>query len=168
MSAAKAVDTLCARVTWIDSEVLEALLSLAIEIACEGREGVRLGALFTVGRPAAVLTSSRPLILDPLEGHAPGVTNIRNAVLRGTVKGLAHLDGAFVIAEDGTVVAGCRYLDIPARDVAVPLGLGTRHVAAAAVSKAFGVIAVTVSQTGIVRAFHDGALVAEIREHVGA
>jgi hypothetical protein len=36
--------------------------------------------------------------------------------LQGTVKELAQLDGAFVITEDGTVVAACRYLDAPATE----------------------------------------------------
>jgi hypothetical protein len=37
----------------------------------------------------------------------------------------------------------------------------------AAVSRELRVIAVTVSQTGVIRVFHDGGLLAEIREHVG-
>jgi DNA integrity scanning protein DisA with diadenylate cyclase activity len=167
MSAVETINTVSARVPWSDPDVLDALLSLAIEIACEGREGTRLGALFTIGRPAAVLACSRPLILDPFLGHAPAATQLRNPALRGTIKALAHLDGAFVIAEDGAVVSGCRYLDIPAGGVVVPLGLGSRHVVAAAVSKELGVIAVTVSQTGVVRVFHEGAVLADIRQHVG-
>jgi DNA integrity scanning protein DisA with diadenylate cyclase activity len=164
------IDTITAvgaRVPWSDPHVLDAVLSLAIEIAREGREGARVGALFTIGRPTAVLGRSRPLILDPLLGHAPAKTDIRNPALRGTIKELAHLDGAFVVAEDGTVLAACRYLDVPAHGVTVPLGLGSRHVVAAAVSKELAVIAVTVSQTGVVRVFHDGLVLAEIREHVG-
>lgn len=168
MTTVEAINALCARVPRTDPEVLDALLSLAIEIACEGREGVRLGALFTVGRADAVIGSSRPLILDPLYGHAPAATDIRDPILRGTIKELAHLDGAFVIAEDGTVVAACRYLDIPARGATVPPGLGTRHVVAAAVSRELQVLAVTVSQTGVVRVFRDGGLLAEMREHIRA
>ena len=167
MSSIEIVTSVCTRVPWCDPEVLGAVLSLASEIACEGQEGLRLGALFTLGQATAVLTCSRPLILDPLVGHAPATTHISNPALRGTIKELTHLDGAFVIAEEGTVLAACRYLDIPAHGVAVPLGLGSRHVVAAAVSKQLGAIAITVSQTGVVRVFHDGVVLAEIREHAG-
>jgi DNA integrity scanning protein DisA with diadenylate cyclase activity len=82
--------------------------------------------------------------------------------LQGTVKELAQLDGAFVITEDGTVVAACRYLDAPATGVDVPLGLGTRHLAAASASKYLGVVALVVSQTGVVRVFCGGEMVGEM------
>lgn len=167
MSSVATINSVCARAAWCDPQVLDAVLTLAIEIACEGSEGARLGALFTIGRSATVLTCSRPLILDPLFGHAPADTHISNPALQGTIKELARLDGAFVIGDDGTVLSACRYLDTSAHDVSVPLGLGSRHVAAAAASKQLRVIAITVSQTGVVRVFYDGVMLAEIREHVG-
>ena len=163
MSAVEAIAAVSTRVPWINLEVLDTVFSLALEFAGEGPEALRLGALFTVGRPAAVLASSRPLILDPLFGHSPASTHISSPAVQGTMKQLARLDGAFVLAEDGTVVSACRYLDIPARNVDVPLGLGSRHVVAAAVSKELRVLAVTVSQSGAVRIFHDGAVLAELR-----
>jgi len=73
---------------------LDATLEIAIEIARAGREGRRIGTLFTLGNVDAVLASSRALILDPLAGHAPSATHITNANLRGSVKELAQLDGA--------------------------------------------------------------------------
>jgi DNA integrity scanning protein DisA with diadenylate cyclase activity len=78
---------------------------------------------------------------------------------------LSQLDGAFVIDEDGTVVAACRYLDVPTSNVDVPLGLGSRHVAAASISKQLGIFAIVVSQSGIVRAFYDGTLFESPMEH---
>jgi hypothetical protein len=39
-------------------------------------------------------------------------------------------------------------------DVDVPLGLGSRHVAAASISKELGICAVVVSQSGVVRALY--------------
>ena len=50
------------------SETLESLIQLAFEIAREGREGRRIGTLFTLGDEQAVLAKSRSLILNPLEG----------------------------------------------------------------------------------------------------
>lgn len=142
--------------------VLNALLDLAIEIAREGREGRRIGTLFTFGQADAVLAHSRPLILDPLAGHAPHATSLFDANLRGTVKELAQLDGAFVVADDGAVRAACRYLDASVEDVELPLGLGSRHLAAASMSKSVGALAIVVSESAIVRVFCQGELIAEI------
>lgn len=155
-------DKVCARVSWCRPAVLNALLDLAIEIAREGREGRRIGTLFTIGQADAVLAHSRPLILDPLAGHPPEATSIFDPNLRGTIKELAQLDGAFVLADDGAVRAACRYLDASVEQVELPLGLGSRHLAAASISKAVGALAIVVSESAIVRVFHDGTLIAEI------
>jgi DNA integrity scanning protein DisA with diadenylate cyclase activity len=45
-----AVQALCSRIRWCEPAVLESSLELALEIAREGREGRRIGTLFTVGR----------------------------------------------------------------------------------------------------------------------
>jgi len=153
---------ICSTVGWCRHDVLNATLEIAIEIAREGREGRRIGTLFTLGNAEAVLSSSRALILDPLAGHAPTATHITNPNLRGTVKELAQLDGAFVITEGGTVVAACRYLDASVENVSLPLGLGSRHVAAASISKKLDLIAIVVSESAVVRVFYAGAMVAEI------
>jgi DNA integrity scanning protein DisA with diadenylate cyclase activity len=143
-------------------DVLRATLTLAREIARERPEGKHVGTLFTIGRPDRALASSRPLILDPLAGHAPASTHVADLRLRGTVKELAQIDGAFIVAEDGTFVSGGRYLDVAISDIDIPLGLGTRHLAAAAASRHFEVVAVAVSQAGIVRVFCRGEIVATL------
>ena len=162
MALTPTLEGMCSKADWCRRDVLEAVLGLAREIAREGGEGGRTGALFTIGRADDVLGCSRPLILDPLVGHDPARRNITNLDLRGTIKALAQLDGAFVFAEDGTVVAGCRYLDVLAEGVDVPLGLGSRHVAAASVSKQLGIVAIAVSETGAIRVFFNGELVQHI------
>jgi diadenylate cyclase len=125
------IDVILERAAWCSRKVLLSTLTLAEDIAREGHEGARIGALFTIGEAERVLEWSRPLILDPLQGHVPAATHITDPQLRGTAKQLAHLDGAFVIASDGTVTAACRYLAAPATSVKIPLGLGSRHFAAA-------------------------------------
>jgi diadenylate cyclase len=145
-------------------DVVRAALTLALEIAREGREGKRIGTLFTIGHPDRVLASSRLLILDPLAGHAPRSTHVSDPRLRGTLKALAQLDGAFVIDEDGTVVSAGRYLDAPTAGVEIPLGLGTRHLTAAAASKHFDVVTVAVSEASIVRVFWRGEIVATLAQ----
>src|SRR5687767_14466676 len=153
-----ALKALCSRISWCEPAVLESVLELALEIAREGREGRRIGTLFTLGKADAVLAASRPLILDPLTGHVPARTHITDPDLRGTIKELAQLDGAFVISETGTVVAACRYLDASVERIELPLGLGSRHLAAASVSQRVGAIAIVVSESGVVRVFHQGRL----------
>jgi DNA integrity scanning protein DisA with diadenylate cyclase activity len=145
-----------------DSEVLESLIELAVEIAREGREGRRIGTIFTFGDETAVLAKSRALILNPLEGHPESVRHISDPSLRGTVKELAQLDGAFVVSAAGVVVAACRYLDAAASPIEVPLGLGSRHIAAAHISAATRAIGIVVSESSVVRLFCHGALIGEI------
>ena len=127
-------ESILCQVTEYDPDVLEPLIELAVEIAREGREGRRIGTLFTLGDEEAVLARSRPLILDPLSGHPESSRHITNPNLRGTIKELAQLDGGFVVSRDGIVLSACRYLDAVAAQVEVPLGLGSRHIAAANMS----------------------------------
>jgi diadenylate cyclase len=143
-------------------DIMEPTIELAIEIAREGREGHRIGTIFTVGDAGAVLERSRPLILDPLAGHPEAARHITDADLRGTLKELAQLDGAFVISDEGVVVAACRYLDTITSDIDLSLGLGSRHFAAASISKVTKAIGVVVSESALVRVFADGALIAEV------
>src|ERR1051326_4167895 len=101
-------ESILCQVTEYDADVLETLIELVVEIAREGREGRRIGTLFTLGDEQAVLAKSRPLILNPLEGHPASLRDIRDPNLRGTVKELAQLDGAFVVSSAGMVIAACR------------------------------------------------------------
>lgn len=65
---------------WCTREVLDSVLELAAEIAREGREGRRIGALFTLGHADGVLACSRTLILDPLAGHSPEAPRDRRPI----------------------------------------------------------------------------------------
>jgi DNA integrity scanning protein DisA with diadenylate cyclase activity len=156
------LDVVCSRAIWCRRKILEATIDLAVEIAIEGREGRHVGALFVLGDADGVLACSRPLILDPLAGHAPGATHITDPPLRGTLKELAQLDGAFIMSDDGAVVAACRYLDVSAEGIELPFGLGSRHLTAAGVSRQLRVVAIVVSESGMVRVFCGGELLAEI------
>ena len=129
---------ICPKAEWCPREVLDSLLELAIQVAREGREGRRIGTLFTIGFVASVMRHSRPLILDPLAMHPAEARLITDPNLRGTIKELAQLDGAFILGETGVVVAACRYLDTSAKDVDMTFGLGSRHLAAASISRETG------------------------------
>jgi len=153
---------ICSKLRNCRDEVLEPLLELAVEIAREGREGRRIGTLFTLGDAQAVMAWSRPLILNPLKGHSKTSRRITSDDLWGTIKELAQLDGAFVVSDDGFFLAAGRYLDSNASDVEVPFGLGSRHIAAASITSATNAAAIVVSESSIVRVFEHGALIAEI------
>jgi diadenylate cyclase len=155
-------ESILCEVTEYDPDVLEPLINLAVEIAREGREGKRIGTLFTLGDENEVLARSRPLILDPLLGHPEASRHITNLNLRGTIKELAQLDGGFVVSHDGIVLSACRYLDAVAAEVDVPLGLGSRHIAAANMSAATKAVGIVVSESSVVRLFCHGHLIGEI------
>jgi diadenylate cyclase len=155
-------ETILCQVPEYESEVLEPLIELAVEIAREGREGRRIGTIFTLGDELGVLAHSRPLILDPLHGHPASVRHVSDANLRGTIKELAQLDGAFVVGGNGVFVAACRYLNATVVDLELQLGLGSRHMAGASISKSTGAAAIVVSESAIVRLFCHGKLKAEI------
>jgi diadenylate cyclase len=155
-------ESILCQITEYDPEILESLIELAVEIAREGREGRRIGTLFTFGDEAAVLAKSRSLILDPLIGHPQSVRRLSDPNLRGTIKELAQLDGAFVVSHDGFVISACRYLDAAASEVEMPLGLGSRHIAAANISAETQAIGIVVSESAVVRLFCHGKLVGEI------
>ncbi len=144
-------------------QTLEEIIQLAVEIAREGREGRKIGTLFVVGDVEQVLDRSRPLLLDPLYGHPSELLHVARPDLRETVKELAQLDGAFLVADDGTFVSAGRFVEV---DLGAPgnflPGLGTRHAAAASISGATGAIAVVVSQSSVVRVFSGGEVRAEI------
>jgi DNA integrity scanning protein DisA with diadenylate cyclase activity len=118
--------------------------------------------MFVIGDVDAVLERSRPLILDPLFGHAPELRDISRPDFRETVKELAQLDGAFLVASNGTFVSAGRFVDVELTPENFLPGLGTRHAAAASISAATNAIPVVVSQSSVVRVFADGEVRAEI------
>lgn len=153
---------LCSKRRGVNTEVLTQTIALAVEIAREGREGRKIGTLFVVGDSGEVMKHSKPMILDPLQGHADEDKRIDDPNVRETLKELAQLDGAFVVSNAGVVLSGARYIDARSDALNVPLGLGSRHMAAASVSRYTDAVAVAVSESSMVRMFDDGELISEI------
>ena len=142
---------------------VEEVLQLGVEIAREGREGRKIGTLFVVGDVEETLRRSRPLLLDPLYGHPRELLDVSRADFRESVKELAQLDGAFLIDDDGTFAAACRYVDVEVGSGSIfTPGLGTRHAAAASISASTRATALVVSQSSIVRVYAGGEIRAEI------
>ena len=152
----------CSEKRGINPNTLKEVIILAVEIAREGREGRRIGTMFVVSDLENVMKHSRSLILDPLLGHPAEVKQISDTNMRETVKELAQLDGAFVVSDEGTVVSACRYLDASSEGIDLPLGLGSRHMAAASITKLTNSVAVVVSESSVVRIIDDGEIVSEI------
>lgn len=98
----------CIEKRGINLETLRHVITLAVEIAREGR---RIGTMFVVSDLEEVLKRSRTLILDPLYGHPDHLKRIDDLDARETIKELSQLDGAFVVSDDGAVVSACRYID---------------------------------------------------------
>jgi len=146
----------------VNPDILEQVVVLAVEIAREGREGRRIGTIFVVSDSDQVIKRSQNLILDPLQGHPDDRKRLTDPDMRETIKELAQLDGAFVVSNDGIVKSACRYLHASSNGIKLPLGLGARHMAAAAMSKETNAVVVVVSESSVVRLFDDGKLVAEI------
>ncbi|HEX5700702.1 MAG TPA: hypothetical protein VFX77_08645, partial [Rubrobacter sp.] len=93
MGKTQVYEEICTEKREVDRRVLEETVSLAVEIAREGREGRKIGTLFVVGDSGEVIKRSKPLILDPLHGHPDESKQIENPDMRETIKELAQLDG---------------------------------------------------------------------------
>lgn len=141
----------------IDYTVLKAILNLSIDIGREGREGKKVGTAFIIGDTDRVMSMSHQIILNPYEGHRKKDRDLKDEKCWESVKEFAQLDGMFIINPEGFVVAAGRYLDVTAKDVELPPGLGGRHLAAAAISKSTKAIAVAISESsGMVSVYRDG------------
>lgn len=149
----------------VQPTVLQALLSLAIEIAREGREGRPIGALFVLGDHEKVLQRSHQMVLNPFKGYPETERNLLDPTLKETIKEFAALDGAFVIRGDGIIEAAGRYLEATGPRGVLPQGLGSRHLAAAGITAMTTAIAVVISEsTGAVRIFTGGKIFMEIEK----
>ena len=156
------ISDICCPERKVNPETLEKVLRLSMEISREGREGKKIGTMFVIGDTEATLKNSRPLILDPLFGHPEAKKTIDDPNMRETVKELAQLDGAFIVSDDGVVISACRYINATYEGIKLPLGLGSRHIAAASITKTTNAVAVVVSESSMVRGFDNGEIIGEI------
>jgi DNA integrity scanning protein DisA with diadenylate cyclase activity len=134
--------------TDIDPVVFGAVLTIALEIAREGREGQAVGTAFIVGDAEQVMNASTQFILNPFKGHLVEERLITDLNLHENIKEFALLDGAFVIASNGTVEAAGRYITVDTSGVSMPAGLGSRHASAAGITRVTNSVGVVVSQSG--------------------
>lgn len=144
-------------------EVLERMISLACEIAYEGREGKPVGALFVLGDSERVMKHSKPLVINPFRGYTEEERNILDPSLEETIKELSSLDGAFLINREGVILACGVYLRPRKGKTSLPSGLGARHEVAASITACTNSLAVTISEsTGTVTIFRKGQIFMKI------
>ena len=130
-------------------EVLRAALSLALEIAHEGREGKPVGTSFIIGDTENVMDHSKQFVLNPFYGHREAERWITDENLRENIKEFAQrLDGAFVITGNGLVEDAGRNITVDTSDVRIPKGMGARHASVAGMTLVTGSIGIVVSQSG--------------------
>ncbi len=139
-------------------------LDFAVTIACKigraARRGKRIGAIFMLGDSLKVLEGSKQLIPNPFKGHEHADRTLMNPDIHDAILELSKLDGAFVVRGDGFIQTAGVFLAAFEVDVELPVGLGARHVAAAAVTARTAATGVVVSATdGKVRVFSAGRMV---------
>lgn len=152
-------------------DVLRAVVDLATEIGREGREGQPIGTILVVGDTRKVLSLSHFQNFNPFRGYSRAERDVRKRDVREQIKEIAKLDGAILIGRDGIAEAACLHLGARGDGVNVRKGFGSRHMAAAGISKQTSAVAFAVSQSsGSVRVFQNGEEVLHIeplaRPHV--
>ena len=149
--------------TKIPFETLKLVVDLAVDIGREGREGKPVGTLFVVGDHRKVMKLCNPLSFDAVKGYKPEERRLHDPKVRESLKEIAQLDGAFIVSSDGVVNSTCQHIAAPTDEVSLSKGLGARHWAAAAISKATSALAVAVSESsGTVRLFQNGEIMLRI------
>ncbi len=149
--------------TRVPLDTLRTVVDLAVEIGREGREGKPVGTLLVVGDHRNALEHCHPVGFDPVRGYNRKERNLDDARVREGIKEIAQMDGAIIVSADGTVAAAAQYVSAPAANITLSKGLGTRHWAAAAISRATKAVAVAVSEsTGTVRIFQNGEVMLRI------
>jgi len=94
---------------------------------------------------------------------------MKSPKLEETIKEYSALDGAFLVRGDGIVEAtGLRLHSSDEAISELPKGLGTRHVAAAAITASMKAISACLSQSsGTVTVFKSGRMVVEVHKAAG-
>ncbi|MBI2343661.1 MAG: DNA integrity scanning protein DisA nucleotide-binding domain protein [Deltaproteobacteria bacterium] len=149
----------------IEPAVFETILNLTVELAEKGREGKPIGTIFVVGDSERVMQLSKQMIINPFKGYDEADRNILSPGLKETIREFSGLDGAFVVAADGTVLTAGRYLGAAADGAHLPQGLGSRHMAAIGITALTKAVAFVISESsGDLRLFKDGKIVMEIEK----
>lgn len=145
--------------------VFQRVLTIALELAAEGREGKPVGALFVIGNYRELSKFCHQNIINPFKGYPDSQRNIMDDSIKETVKEFCRFDGAFVIKGNGVIVSAGTTLRPNLAGEPLPQGLGARHATAAAITASAKCIAITLSEsTGTVRVWRRGQMITEIEK----
>jgi len=143
--------------------VFQRVVSVALELSNEGREGKSVGTLFVIGDADKVAEHTEQLIMNPFRGYPEEVCSILDDRMAETVKEFSTIDGAFVIRGDGIVLSAGTLVRAAMVDEDLPKGLGSRHAAAAGITRLTNAVAITVSQSdGTVRIWRKGKMATQL------
>ena len=150
-------------------EVLERMIAIATELSVEGREGKPVGTMFVIGDTDRVNNMVKPLVLNPFYGYRMEDRNVLNPFMDETIKEYSVIDGGFVIRGDGVIESAGSLIHAPAEFYDnLPSGFGTRHSAAAAITKAADCISLCVSaSSGQVTLFRKGVMFPLLEKPIG-
>ncbi|MEW5760362.1 MAG: diadenylate cyclase [Candidatus Thermoplasmatota archaeon] len=139
----------------ISPDLFSSLFELSLEIAREGREGVRFGAIFVVGDVNEMLKNTYERIMNPFKGHSEEERTILKRENWQTIKQFAQLDGACIVNKNGLIEGAGYYIMI--KDWTTYLrGYGGRHAACASITKTTNAIAFCISSDGNLTIFDEG------------
>lgn len=150
-------------------EVVERMIAIATELSVEGREGKPVGTLFVIGDTREVNKMVKPLVLNPFFGYKEEDRNVLNPFMDETIKEFSVIDGCFVIRGDGVIDSAGSLLHTAAHHYEnLPSGFGTRHTAAAAITRAADCISICISaSTGQVTLFRKGVMFPLLEKPIG-
>lgn len=134
--------------THIHENVFDAVFHLCVEISQNGWEGHVVGTSFVIGDTENVMIHSRPCTINSFEGQPEEKRQITSPEIAEVIKGLAQMDGAFVIRDDGYIEASGRHFIIDNIVLKIPTGYGTRHSSVAGITQMTNAIGFVVSATG--------------------
>jgi DNA integrity scanning protein DisA with diadenylate cyclase activity len=145
--------------------VFQRVLTIALELANEGREGKPVGALLVLGNHRELEPFCAQNIINPFRGYTEKERNILDDRIKETVKEFCAFDGAFIIKGNGVIVSAGTTLRPNIGGDPLPQGLGARHAAAAAITASAKCIAVSLSESdGTVRVWRRGQIITEIEK----
>jgi diadenylate cyclase len=138
-------------------DVIMAVIDIALEIGALGREGHPIGTTFIIGDTKNVMQHSHQTVFNPFKGYPKHERSIVRQDVVESIKELAKLDGAFIISDTGVVEAAGRHLDARSIMTKELRGFGSRHRAAAGITRMTKAIGIVVSESdGRVTVFEKG------------
>ena len=148
---------------FLDKEVVEGIMRIAMSVVRRGREGNPAGALFIVGDVDNVMKHAVQKIANPMPSIPLEERNVRNEENHESIREFAMMDGATLVDEDGFVRATGIYIKTLSIDDWIVDG-GGRHLAAQAITNITKAVSFVVSSEGTIRVYRNGKMIFELKD----